>query len=87
MNLTDMGRVREQEAILARLHAAGLRPNELKLKHRLSSPLQSHHHTCNHGGGKGRAARRDGWHGNGSSRVTVKGWRAFERGDGPWPRK
>jgi hypothetical protein len=79
MNLTDMGRLKEQNAILARMHAEGLKPNVLKAKYLNEDSTHSHHHTCNHGGGHGKAARRNGWHGNGSSRFTVKAWKAYEK--------
>jgi hypothetical protein len=79
MNITDSGLLRTQNAIIARLQEAGLKLNILKAKYTCKDALQSHHHTCNHGGGYGKAARRNGWHGNGSSRVTARGMRIFER--------
>ncbi len=80
MNVNDSGKFREQNSILSKLFEAGLRPNELKAKLRNGPEYRSHQHTCNHGGGKGKAARRDGWLGNGSSRATVKFLKAYERG-------
>lgn len=79
MKDTDYKRLRENQAIIDRLTVEGLGLTLLKPKYRSTASTGSHAHTCNHGGGKGKALRRNGWLGNGSSRVTAKAWRAFER--------
>lgn len=72
MNDQTRSQLNVHAALLARLAAEGLKLNDLKKKHRVGKAFHSHQHTCNHGGGVGRAANRmPGWkkHGKGPQNV------------------